>query len=425
MWPKWPIRPAPVARAFRGVPWGARGVLLFLLLFCGAARSLPSPAVQRAPRAHVTYTISVTLSAPHLAYNEDAAIDQEIAHMSLDEELGQLFVAEMQGTTFTREDAAMVGQLHAGAIILYGFNLQSIAQARAMIASAQASAAVPLFVAIDEEGGFVDRLQPIYGSRPSAAQIGATGSTHYAYTQGRQAGDDMAALGFNLDLAPDVDVELVAGPDQVTRTFGSTPRAVTALAGAYLDGLHAAGVGGTLKHFPGLGAATTDAHKDLPVIDRSRTQIEASELAPYRSLIDAGDVDAIMATDLLMPAFDPTLPAELSPKIIDGVLRGQLGYQGVIITDALYMRGVTDRFSMAEAGVLAVEAGDDMLEGPWSAEQMAPMIAALRAAVESGQISKARLDQSVHRILALKERLGIMHLVWARPHTESFAQTNE
>lgn len=395
-------------------PWRTHAVLLLVLLLCslvGSSSAVASRVGAAAPRPLAPQLV------PVFPASMDAAIDTEIAHMSLDEELGQLFIAELRGTTLTSEDAAMVGQLHAGGIILYNFNLQNAAQAQALITSAQNGAALPLLVTVDEEGGFVDRLAPIYGRRPSAAQIGATGSTDYAFAQGKQAGEDMAALGFNLDLAPDVDVELVAGPDQVTRTFGSTPAKVTSLAGAYLAGLHAAGVGGTLKHFPGLGAATSDAHKDLPEIDQSRTQIEAVELAPYRALVASGQVDAIMATDLLMPALDPSMPAELSPTIMTGVLRGDLGYNGVIITDALYMAGIADRYSMPQAGVLAIEAGDDLLEGPWTAEQMAPMIAALRTAVQTGQISKARIDASVHRILALKERLGILHLVWARPNT--------
>lgn len=410
------------------MPWLGDGprravyaALLAVLLIVAASVTTPSTRAQHQDALTLSTASTSTGefiaddASPIIPSNLDAAIDQKIAGMSLDEELGQLFIAELQGTTLTDEDVRMVEQLHAGGIILYNFNLTSTPQARALITSAQAHATLPLLVTIDEEGGFVDRLSNIYGYRPSASQIGATGSASYARAQGQQAGADMAALGFNLDLAPDVDVQLVAGPDQRTRTFGSTPGAVTTLAGAYLDGLHDAGVGGTLKHFPGLGAATSDAHKDLPVINRSRGQIEAVELAPYRTLIASGDVDAIMTTDVLMPALDPTMPAELSPTIVNGILRGELGYTGVVITDALYMAGVTDRYTMAQAAVLAIEAGDDLLEGPGSAEQMAPMIQALREAVQSGKISKAQIDQSVHRILYLKAQLGLLPLTWPRP----------
>jgi beta-N-acetylhexosaminidase len=334
--------------------------------------------------------------------------NEYIARMSLDEQLGQLFLADFVGTAYDANNAGMVEQYHAGGIILYASSIQSVAQARALVAAAQAHATFPLLVAIDEEGGWVDRMQQIYGFRPSASMIGANGSPAFAYSQGLRVARDMRSLGLNFDFAPDVDVQLVDGPDQSTRTFGSTPQAVSTLAGAYLRGMEDGGVVGSLKHFPGLGAATTDAHLGLPVINRSRDQLEAVELAPYRTLLASGQVQAIMTTDLLMPALDPTQPAELSPAIITGVLRDELGFDGVVVTDALYMDGVAQRYSMPDAGVQAILAGDDLLVGPWTPDQMGAMMQALRDAVASGRISKARIDDSVRRILILKMRMGLI-----------------
>lgn len=379
----------------------------------GAAVATPTPRVVPAARA----APGAAPAAPRVPDSITAALTQDIAGMTLDEELGQLFIAEFTGTDFNASNATMVAQLHAGGIILYSVSIQSAAQTRALIASAQAHASMPLLVALDEEGGWVDRLQQLDGSRPSATQIGATGSTSYAYQQGERVARDMAALGFNLDLAPDVDVQLVAGPDQLTRTFGATPGTVITMAGAFLAGLQSQpGVAGTLKHFPGLGAATSDAHKDLPVINRTRAQIEAVELAPYRALIASGQAQVIMATDVLMPALDPNLPAELSPAIMTGVLRNELGFNGVVVTDALYMAGVADTYGMPQAAVMAIAAGDDLLLGPWTPEQMGPMIDALRTAVQNGTLSKARIDQSVRRILLLKMRMGLLPLPSATAH---------
>jgi beta-N-acetylhexosaminidase len=265
-----------------------------------------------------------------------------------------------------------------------------------------------MLVMTDEEGGYVDRLQQLYGPRPTASEIGATNNPTYANQQGQQTGQDMAALGFNADFAPDVDVQQVAGPDQVTRTFGTTPQQVTTMAGAWMTGMQSVGVAVCLKHFPGLGDATTDAHLDLPVIKESRAQIEANDLAPYRNLIATGQVQMIMTTDLLMPALDPTLPAEISPAIVTGILRQELGYNGVVVTDALYMAGIADKWSEPQAGVLAIEAGDDMLVGAFSPYVVGLMISALKAAISSGQITKARIDESVRRILTLKMRMGLL-----------------
>lgn len=331
-----------------------------------------------------------------------------ISRMTLDEELGQLFLADFIGSDYNPNNAAMVEQMHAGGIILYARSILSVGQTRALVNAAQSHATIPLFVATDEEGGYVDRLQSVYGFRPSASQIGASGSSAFAKSEGARVGRDMHSLGLNFDFAPDVDVQLVDGPDQSTRTFGSTPGAVTSLGGAYVAGMQAGGVLACPKHFPGLGAATSDAHLGLPVIDRTRDQIESIELAPYRALIATGQIQAIMTTDLMMPALDSNLPAELSPATITGVLRDELGFDGVVVTDALYMDGVAARFDMPEAGVLSIIAGDDLLVGPWTPDQMGAMMQALRDAIHSGRISKARIDQSVRRILILKMRMGLI-----------------
>jgi len=262
---------------------------------------------------------------------------------------------------------------------------------------------------VDEEGGSVDRLRAFDGPHPAAAMLGADDSTATTYAAYATIAEQMRSLGMNVDLAPDADIELVAGPDQGTRTFGATPQRVTQMVSAALDGLQQNGVVGTLKHFPGLGAASIDAHLGLPVITRTRRQIEAVELAPYRALINSGQAQVIMTTDLLMPALDPHLPAELSPTIINGVLRHDLGYQGVVMTDALYMKGITDTYSVSEAGVLALLAGDDLLVGPMHWEVMADMVNAIHQALTTGRLTKARLDQSVRRILLLKLHMGLLH----------------
>ncbi|HEX6817301.1 MAG TPA: glycoside hydrolase family 3 N-terminal domain-containing protein [Ktedonobacterales bacterium] len=406
------------ARDNRGeAPWSSRvarfAARLALLSGLLATAACSASAAKRAATSTATSRPSATATAtatPKNTLTLDAAANAYIAKMSQDEQLGQLMLVALSGTTYDGNDAAMVEQEHAGGILLYADNMTSPDQTRQMIGNAQAHATLPLLVLTDEEGGWVDRLQQFYGWRPSATQIGEQGSYSYAVTQAQRTGSDMHVLGFNADFAPDVDVQLVDGPDQSTRTFGTTPDAVTRLAGAYLNGLQSEGVIGCLKHFPGLGAATTDAHLDLPTISRTQDQIQAVELAPYRNLIATGQVDLIMATDLLMPAFDPTLPAELSPTIMTDVLRKQMGYNGVVVTDALYMQGVSKKYSLAQAGVQSIIAGDDLLVGAFSGGQVADMIQALKDAVSSGQLTQQRIQDSVRRILELKMRAGLLPL---------------
>ncbi len=385
---------------------------LLLLAACGtqgnSGGSAAAPATAATPDTSTPVAASWRNTRIRPMLSLSAVAQQYIAGMTLDQELGQLFVAAFTDTDYNANNAGMVEQEGAGAILLYSSNMTSEDQTRQLIATAQAHATIPLLVLTDEEGGYVDRLQQFYGFRPSATQIGATNSPSYARQQGYKTGQDMAALGFNADFAPDVDVQLVAGPDQVTRTFGTTPQAVTTMAGAYMTGMQDAGVVVCLKHFPGLGAATTDAHLGLPVINRSRAQLESVELAPYRNLIATGQVQMIMPTDVLMPALDPNLPAELSPAIINGVLRQELGYNGVVVTDALYMDGIIQKWSLGQAGVMAIEAGDDMLVGAFTTGQISMMMDALKAAISNHQLSKERIDESVRRILILKMRMGIL-----------------
>jgi beta-N-acetylhexosaminidase len=235
-----------------------------------------------------------------------------------------------------------------------------------------------------------------------------TKSTAYVQQQGALMGSQMKELGLNLDFAPDVDVQLVDGRDLGSRNFGTDPQTVTTYAGAFLTGLQSTGVAGCLKHFSGLGDALDDAHLSTPVIDRTRAQIEAVELAPYRGLIATGQVQCIMATNLLMPAFDPNLPAELSPTLIDGVLRHDLGYDGVVVTDALYMADLAARYGTPETGVLALLAGCDVLEGPSNSAGISAITTAIKNALASGRLTQARIDLSVRRVLILKLRMGLI-----------------
>jgi beta-N-acetylhexosaminidase len=218
----------------------------------------------------------------------------------------------------------------------------------------------------------------------------------------------MGQLGINTDLAPVVDVHTVDPPILETRMFGSTPQTVATYAGAYLAGLQQNGVAGCLKHFPGLGAITSDPHAGLPTVDRNMAQLDAIDLAPYQLMIVKDQPAMIMSTDVLVPAIDPSLPAELSPKAINGVLRGQLGYNGVVVTDGLYMRGISDQWSLGQASVLSILAGDDLIEGPYTPSLVASVIFALKQAIQQGKLTLSRIDQSVERILLLKIRYGMI-----------------
>jgi beta-N-acetylhexosaminidase len=339
--------------------------------------------------------------------------------MSLDEELGQLIMVEYGDTTYSDDLNTMVNTLHAGGVIMYEFQMMTAAQTRHDIDLMQKNATFPLLISTDEEGGIVHRLSNIYPPRPSALSIYESGSLNYAAQQGHLVAHDLKALGINVNLAPDVDVALIPdAPDQVTRTFGFTTSSVIQYAGAYMKAMQGDGVLATIKHYPGLGDANIDAHFGLPIVNRTREQIYSTELAPFKYFIQSRDKlenpGLIMPTDVLMPAIDPRYPAELSHIFMTDILRKQFGYDGVSLTDALYMKGVEvngQQIDMGQAAVMALNAGNDMLLGATGTAQMLDMLNAIRAALQNGTLSKARVDEAATRIIALKMQSHLMPAV--------------
>ncbi|HEY3992409.1 MAG TPA: glycoside hydrolase family 3 N-terminal domain-containing protein, partial [Ktedonobacteraceae bacterium] len=203
-------------------------------------------------------------------------------------------------------------------------------------------------------------------------------------------------------------VNQVNGYDMIDRTFGNTPQEVEKYAAPYMQAMQGNGTIACIKHFPGLGAAVTDAHTSLPVVNSSVQQIYNTDLAPFKYFIQSSNPllnpGMIMPTDVLMPAIDAKNPAELSYKFITGILRDQFHYDGVVMTDALYMDGM-NRFT---AAVQALQAGDDMILGPNDSDQAAMTIQTIKDAITSGQLSMARIDEAVTRIIALKMQYHIM-----------------
>jgi beta-N-acetylhexosaminidase len=289
---------------------------------------------------------------------------------------------------------------------------------QALVSALKNHAETPLLLAADEEGGDVDRLAPYYGGTPSARQLAATGNPQTAVDQAQSDAKRMLQIGLNVDFAPVVDVDQGGGIGS-SRTFGTTVSTVTTYAGAFLDGLQQHGVAGTLKHWPGLGAATGNPDYALPTINQTQAQMQANDFATFQALL-SHQPGMIMVTTVFAPAYDSRNPAMLSSTLVDGVLRGQLGYSGVIVTDALdgqglitYMQqqGYSDPAAgLAEASVRAFLAGNDLIEAPIEQDRLAAVVTAMTQAVQSGRISPDRLNASVHRLIALKVRLGQLTL---------------
>lgn len=340
-------------------------------------------------------------------------INAIIQHMTLEQKLGQMMIVQFVGPDYSLDLSTMINQYNVGAVLLFTVNnnIQSKDQLRNVTAQMQKNSAIPLVIAIDQEGGTVDRLASIDGPHPSATSIGATNDPNKAIEQGIQDSHDLSSYGFNLNLAPVVDVNNVFNDQLYLRTFGDNPTIVTRMAGAYLRGLQQSGkVLGALKHFPGLGDVANDPHISVPRLTRSLSGLESIDWAPYRSLIQQGIVHVVLVTHEIVTSVDSTEPSSLSYKLVTGILRNQLGFQGVIMTDSLTMEGITAFDSPAQAAALAVEAGSDLLMGARSPNEVAAMINGIKQAINAGQISQQRINGSVYRILMLKYQMGLLHI---------------
>ncbi|HEU5199593.1 MAG TPA: glycoside hydrolase family 3 protein, partial [Ktedonobacterales bacterium] len=416
-----PHRHAPGSRGrFQAAPWLVRLALLLGLTALGVRAGYASAAFMqpggsilgwsklptaRCAICHLPQPTTTQHTSQPLTPDQYAAT--LLPQLTLDEKLGQMLLVQFIGVQPTPDAVQMMNAQGAGGMLLYEFNMSSPDQLRSLTAQLKQLSAIPPLIAVDQEGGTVNRFDNIVGPLPSASSLK---TPQDAEARGAQDGGLLADFGFNLDLAPVVDVG-TANPQLYERTFGSDPKQVASMAGAYLEGLQQDGkVTGTLKHFPGLGDTTTDPHIGLPILSRSQADWENIDLQPYRLLLKSEDVRAIMVTHELIPAVDPQLPASLSPTLINGVLRGELGYNGVVITDSLDMGALNQRWSVPQAAVLAIKAGADILIGPSDPQTVQQVIDQIKQALASGTLTQANIDTAVRRILALKIQMGLIAL---------------
>ncbi|MER5950543.1 glycoside hydrolase family 3 N-terminal domain-containing protein [Streptomyces sp. NPDC001904] len=358
----------------------------------------------------------------------DKTLKKIISGMSLEEKVGQLFVMRVYGHSADAPDQAdidanlkeigvrtadeLIDKYKLGGIIYFQWahNVRDPHQIADLSNGIQRAgqrqpSRIPLLIATDQEHGIVCRVGKPATLFPGAMALGAGGSHGDAREAGQIAGAELRALGIVQDYAPDADVNVnPANPVIGVRSFGADPDAVAGLVAAQVKGYQSAGIASTAKHFPGHGDTATDSHTGLPVITHTREQWEQLDRPSFEAAIAAG-IDSIMTAHIVVPALDPAEdPATLSRPILTGILREQLGYDGVVITDSLGMEGVRTKYGDARVPVLALRAGVDQLLNPptldvsWNA---------VLDAVKSGELAEARLDESILRILRLKAKLGL------------------
>jgi beta-N-acetylhexosaminidase len=360
--------------------------------------------------------------------DKDARLKQLISRMSLEEKVGQLFVMRVYGHSATDPDQAdidanlaeigvrtaaeLIDKYKLGGIIYFTWahntrdphQIADLSNGIQRAGLAQPSR-IPLLISTDQEHGIVCRVGEPATLFPGAMAIGAGGSRSDARTLGRIAGAELRAVGIRQNYAPDADVNInPANPVIGVRSFGADPEAVAGLVAAEVKGYQSSDIASTAKHFPGHGDTATDSHFGFPVITHTREQWQQIDAPPFKAAIAAG-IDSIMTAHIMVPDLDGSGdPATLSHPIMTGILREELGFEGLIVTDSLGMQGVRDKYGDDRVPVLALKAGVDQLLNPPSLEVSWN---AVLDAVKNGELTEARLDESILRVLRLKEKLGL------------------
>lgn len=358
---------------------------------------------------------SASLAKPPSPMNQPQPI--AVPELSLETRIGQMLMVGFNGK-YLADSAPILESARAGrvgSVVLFGHNIVDAAQVATLTQTLQGASPLPLLVSMDQEGGFVSRLGGWAGITPNYSQqyLGSLNDLEVTRAQARATSLALRDLGINLNLAPVVDLNL--NPDnpiigRIQRSYSADPEIVARHALATVQVHRENGVGCTLKHFPGHGSSTGDTHAGF--VDVTSTW-QLAEIVPYAKLIAAGEVNAIMTAHIFNATLDPELPATLSRAVISGLLREQLGYDGLIITDDMRMRAISDIYTPEDAIFKAIDAGVDIIAisnnipgkreiGPNEAVDI------IRNLVQDGRLSEERINQSCKRVLRMKAMLGLI-----------------
>lgn len=368
----------------------------------------------------------------------EADVKAIVEGMTVEEKVGQMLMPDFRNwqkqgeskaagfTVMNDEVGSIIQKYHLGGVILFAENVVGTEQtARLTDGLQKASPELPLFITIDQEGGIVTRLQT--GTNlPGNMALGAARSEKYAYQTGEIIGKELSSLGVNVNFGPSVDVNNNPGNPVIgVRSYSSNPELVSKLGIQTIKGLQSQNMAATTKHFPGHGDTATDSHYGLPLVTHDKERLRSVELVPFQKAIDEG-VDMVMTAHVQFPAFDDTtyiskkdgqeilVPATLSKKVLTGLLREEMGFEGVIVTDALNMKAIADNFGQEEAVVLALKSGVDIALMPAQVnslemeKNLASVFNAVKEAIETGDLPIEQVNASVERILELKVKRGIL-----------------
>ncbi|MGB7210119.1 MAG: glycoside hydrolase family 3 N-terminal domain-containing protein [Pyrinomonadaceae bacterium] len=338
----------------------------------------------------------------------------DLQSLTLEQKIGQLFFIGVPGDGIDAATAKLLADIQPGGVCLFTRNIRDPLQTRTLLDEIHDASRIAPFLSLDQEGGLVDRLRRILTPMVAPNKIRTTSD---AAKLAEIISEAVRILGFNMNFAPVVDV--IDGQRSAfsnglhSRAFGTSPHEVVELAGEFLHVMQANGCMGCLKHFPGLGASKVDSHEELPSVSVSKDEFESVDLSPYKQLLQSGEVNAVMVAHAVYPEHHlqeadlngKLLPSSLSSNIVTTLLRQELNFDGLVLTDDLEMGAIVKNYGIGEACVLAILAGEDMVSICAGVDSIYKSHAAITEAVETGRISEERLDRSLKRIFTAKSKL--------------------
>lgn len=335
-------------------------------------------------------------------------IKEKVESMSLDEKIGQLFIVGFEGEEINDEIVDLVKNQKVGGLIYFSRNIIDSKQIINLNNEIKAMEKdIPLFISVDEEGGLVSRVPEEFVKLPSSGYIGQFNDENLSYTVGKIIAKELNSLGFNMDFAPVLDIN--SNPNNTVigeRAFGNSAEIVSRLGVNNMEGIRDGKIIPVLKHFPGHGDTDVDSHYGLPIVKKTLEELENLEFIPFKNAIDNG-ADVVMISSIILENIDNEYPATMSKKIIKDILRDSLGFDGVIATDDMTMGAIVDNYNLTDAIIMSINAGSDLILVCHGYDDIINSIVAVKDAVNSNIISEERIEQSVYRILKLKDKYNI------------------
>ncbi|MCX0355266.1 beta-N-acetylhexosaminidase [Clostridium perfringens] len=334
-------------------------------------------------------------------------IQEKIDNMSLDEKIGQLVISGVESTSIDTTIQDFIQKKYIGGVILFSRNVSTAQQVLNLtnsIKDTNKSNKIPLFISVDEEGGLVSRLPKEFIKLPKNSYIGEIDNPKFSYDIGKSIGKELSSLGYNMDFAPVMDINSnPKNPVIGARSFGNNEKIVSELGIETMKGLQSENIIPVIKHFPGHGDTSVDSHIGLPIVNNDLNRLKNFELVPFKSAINNG-ADVVMVSHILLSKLDNQYPASLSSKIITDLLRNQLNFMGVIITDDMTMGAISKNYGIGDAAVKSLLAGSDIILVCHEYDNVNKVLDSIKLAVKNNVISEQRINQSLYRILSLKEK---------------------